>query len=294
MSAKLAGRLRMRLRRLLESSGDGAGERRRAVSLTAELAGKPGRDAQREGRLLVWRESLGDGSWPRGEGALLLGPEGAPSAALRISEDAGVDASQLAFVDIETCGLADLPVFLVGVLMLDDSGDGGWGWSIVQYLAPDASAEPEMLSRTAELLARKRDWVSFNGRSFDIPRMRTRCRRHGVEWPECRSHQDLLHAVRRRFRGELPNCRLKTVESLLLGLERLPGDVPGREVPSRYYDYVRTGERRWLDPVIEHNRRDVAALGALFLRLTRDAGGDPGERREVSVREGAVGDSVDS
>jgi uncharacterized protein YprB with RNaseH-like and TPR domain len=52
-----------------------------------------------------------------------------------------------------------------------------------------------------------------------------------------------------------------------LGLERMPGDIPGREVPDRYYDFVRSGETRWLEPVIEHNRRDVAALAVLLLRV---------------------------
>ena len=123
-----------------------------------------------------------------------------------------------------------------------------------------------MLERTAEKLAARRDWISFNGRSFDVPRLRKRCRLFNIAWPDSRSHQDLLHATRRRWRKTLPDCRLNTVENRILGLERL-GDVPGREVPERYYDFVSTGERRWIEPVIEHNRRDVAALAVLLLRL---------------------------
>jgi uncharacterized protein YprB with RNaseH-like and TPR domain len=57
------------------------------------------------------------------------------------------------------------------------------------------------------------------------------------------------------------------VERRLLKLERGPFDVPGREVPERYRDYVRTGDPRWIAPVLEHNRRDVAAMAVLLKRL---------------------------
>ncbi len=40
--------------------------------------------------------------------------------------------------------------------------------------------------------------------------------------------------------------------------------LPGNE---RYYDFVQRGERRWIDPVVEHNRRDVVALAILLARI---------------------------
>jgi uncharacterized protein YprB with RNaseH-like and TPR domain len=57
------------------------------------------------------------------------------------------------------------------------------------------------------------------------------------------------------------------VERRLLGLDRGPGDVPGREVPERYWDYVRGGDFRWIEPVLEHNRRDVTAMAVLYRRI---------------------------
>jgi uncharacterized protein YprB with RNaseH-like and TPR domain len=173
----------------------------------------------------------------------------------------------VAFIDIETCGLADLPVFLVG-LLVPGEGEG----RLVQYMARDPSGEPEMLRMCVADLSRHRRWVSVNGRSFDAPRMMRRCRHHEIGWPECEVHRDLLYDVRRRWGSGLPDCRLKTVESELLGLERDPGDVPGSEVPDRYYDFVRSGERRWIDPVVEHNRRDVLTLAVLLEKL-EDTGG---------------------
>lgn len=179
----------------------------------------------------------------------------------------GHDPERLAFVDIETCGLGDDPIFLVGVLCRRSGA-----WEARQLLAPDPSAEPELLARSAMWLERHDHWVSFNGRSFDVPRMRRRCGRHGIRWPEAAAHLDLLVAVRRRWRGELPDCRLPTVERERLGILRPGTDVPGREVPDRYWDFVRSGERRWLDPVVDHNRRDVWSLAVLLRELSRPRG----------------------
>ncbi len=172
---------------------------------------------------------------------------------------------QLVFFDIETCGLAHEPIFLFGCLRAED---GGLRFSA--SFARDPSEEPALLHRAARLLSAAPVWVSFNGRSFDAPRMRRRAALHGVRMPEPREHRDLLLAVRRRWRGSLPNCRLTTVEERLLGFARRVGDIPGREVPERYRDFVRTGDLSWIRPVLEHNRRDVAAMAVLHRRLWRD------------------------
>jgi uncharacterized protein YprB with RNaseH-like and TPR domain len=168
----------------------------------------------------------------------------------------------LAFFDLETCGLADEPIFLVGVLK-----QRGAVVSLRRALARDASGEPALLRFAAGALGGGATWISFNGRSFDGPRLRRRAIRHGIEFPQPLEHRDLLLEVRRRFKGSLPDCRLGTVERRLLKLERGPFDVPGREVPERYRDYVRTGDPRWIAPVLEHNRRDVAAMAVLLRRL---------------------------
>lgn len=176
------------------------------------------------------------------------------------------------FWDLETCGLGDVPIFMMGLLRYDTAtGDAGPTFELL--LAADPSAEPAMLREGIRWLGGASSWVSFNGRSFDYPRLKKRLFRHELPVPDCGTHIDLLLHVRRRWRGRLPDCRLGTVERRLLGLERAPGEVPGREVPQRYDDFVRTGDYRWIEPVVEHNRRDVLAMAAL---LTKLAALDPG------------------
>jgi hypothetical protein len=57
-----------------------------------------------------------------------------------------------------------------------------------------------------------------------------------------------------------------SLERRLLGARR-DGDVPGFEIPSRYFQFVRTGDARPLVPVLEHNRLDLLSLAALTARL---------------------------
>lgn len=171
----------------------------------------------------------------------------------------------LVFWDLETCGLGDVPIFMLGTLTTDPAREDRLDLEILTTTAPEH--EGALLEAAAERLGASELWISFNGRCFDHPRLRKRAFRHGVELPDCRVHLDLLLEVRRRWKGRWPDCRLGTVERRLLELERGPGDVPGGEVPARYDDFVATGNWKWLAPVLDHNRRDLVALAVLLVRL---------------------------
>ena len=51
------------------------------------------------------------------------------------------------------------------------------------------------------------------------------------------------------------SCALTALERDILGLHR-QDDVPGWEIPSRYFGYARTGDASGLAAVFEHNRLD--------------------------------------
>jgi tetratricopeptide (TPR) repeat protein len=44
------------------------------------------------------------------------------------------------------------------------------------------------------------------------------------------------------------------------------GDVPGYEIPSRFFKFVRSGDARPLEAVLEHNRLDLISLAAVLAR----------------------------
>ena len=46
-------------------------------------------------------------------------------------------------------------------------------------------------------------------------------------------------------------------------------DLPGSEVPQRYFEYLRTGDLTLLDDIVRHNRQDIVTLMTLMARLCR-------------------------
>ena len=83
-------------------------------------------------------------------------------------------------------------------------------------------------------------------------------------------------------------ARWRCSRSRLPGLHRV-GDVPGYEIPSRFFKFVRTGDARPLEAVMEHNRLDLISLAAVLARAivldhARTVGGDDGTG---SLRAGA-------
>ena len=81
-------------------------------------------------------------------------------------------------------------------------------------------------------------------------------------------HIDLLRPARTLYRGLLPSCRLSVVEAEVLALTRPGDEVPGGEVPAWYFRFLRSGDARYLLPLISHNALDVLALGGLLARLS--------------------------
>jgi uncharacterized protein YprB with RNaseH-like and TPR domain len=180
-----------------------------------------------------------------------------------------VEISEIAFFDVETLGLAGNTIFLCGLGRFRDGA-----FVVEQYLAPGYADEPAMLSRAVRELSDARVVITYNGRTADVPWMRTRCFFHGLSpFPEL-AHLDLVFGTRRRFvRDEqtLANARLPTVQHDLLGLTRPSYDVPSSFVPDLYQEYVRTGCEGLLVPILDHNRSDLEALVRLLELLCAEA-----------------------
>ena len=104
---------------------------------------------------------------------------------------------------------------------------------------------------SAEWTARHDTLVTFNGRSFDVPLIETRYLLHRLACPLVDvPHLDMLHPARRLWKQrptvagpalDEDSCRLSVLERHLAGYHRV-GDVPGFEIPSRFFRFVQ--ERR--------------------------------------------------
>lgn len=165
-------------------------------------------------------------------------------------------------VDTETTGLESgtgTLVFLVAALFWQD--DRG---RLVQYFLPEPVAEARLLEDLVADLRPASAYLSYNGKSFDWPRLRTRLRLHRIgEEVLDRPHLDLLHPVRRLARDWLVDARLATVEAALLGRPRVD-DLPGSEAPEVYRALQMEGADVGLTRVVEHNDLDVRRLVDLF------------------------------
>jgi tetratricopeptide (TPR) repeat protein len=176
------------------------------------------------------------------------------------------------FFDLETTGLsggAGTQAFLVGSGWFEADG----GFRTRQHLLARPGDEHAMLNAVAEDLRQAGALVSFNGKSFDAPVLETRYLFHRLEWiASAQPHIDVLHPARRFWKED--ECSLTVLEQQVLGSWR-EGDVAGFEIPSRYFQFLRSGDARLLVDVLEHNRRDLVALAGLTSRLLEIVAGGP-------------------
>jgi uncharacterized protein YprB with RNaseH-like and TPR domain len=169
------------------------------------------------------------------------------------------------FLDTETTGLAGgtgtFP-FLIGL---------GWfeagSFVTCQIFARDFSEEKAMLTYLTEIASTKEFLVTFNGRAYDLNLLTARfilnrCQDILTAMP----HIDLLHLSRRMFSHRLENARLSTIEAHVLGVRR-DGDVPGYEIPQRYFDWLRQHDGRLLEDVFKHNKLDIVSMTSLLKYL---------------------------
>lgn len=172
-----------------------------------------------------------------------------------------IDPARAMVLDIETAGFAGVPVFLIGVVLLDEAP-----LRVQQFLARDYPEEEAILHAFAGLAGRRDTWITFNGRSFDEPFLRDRAARYRLPLPKVQHHIDLLHVARRAWPRGLPNHRLGTLEQYVLRRPRV-GDVPSSDVPDLFRHFIETGNARVIAPVLDHNRRDLVACTELLVIL---------------------------
>ncbi|HEY6941112.1 ribonuclease H-like domain-containing protein [Dokdonella sp.] len=183
------------------------------------------------------------------------------------SDPLHVHRERVACFDTETTGLAGgvgTKAFMIGLAQW--RGDS---LHVRQLYLSALAGESDMLRLFASWLAPDAILVSYNGRSYDAPLLKGRYRMHRHTHPfDALQHVDLLHPVRRAYRGQWSDCRLKTVERELLGIVR-ENDLPGSEAPAAWLAFLRGRSAHPLKRVAEHNRQDVVTLAALLEHFSR-------------------------
>lgn len=193
-----------------------------------------------------------------------------PAAFAGLADDdslTGLDPSQFVFLDTETTGLGGGAfAFLVGVGFFDGEGQ----FVVQQLFLQEPAHEPALLSLLHDLLEPDGALVTFNGRTFDVPLLASRCvmnRRRSIL--DALANLDLLHPARRLWRRRLPSCALSALETDVLGVQRTHADVPGSLIPYLYRQYLETRNARDMVRVLYHNEVDLLSMVSLGVTLAR-------------------------
>ena len=175
------------------------------------------------------------------------------------------DVTKALFLDTETTGLsggAGTVAFLVGLGYAENGM-----FKVEQFLMRDYPDEIELISLIADRMSRFDAVCTFNGKNFDLPLLKNRfimCRMLD-RWREL-EQLDLLYPARRTWKLRIGSCRLSRLEEYILSQPR-HDDLPGSEVPRRYFDYLKSGDLSLLEDIITHNRQDIVTLGTLLAHL---------------------------
>jgi len=197
-----------------------------------------------------------------------------------LSRDAafdGLDLSTAVFLDLETTGLAGgtgtVP-FLVGLAYYRDER-----FKVTQFFL-DEMAEEGRLVREIDEFVRDMGFksiVSYNGKVFDLPLVETRFAMHRTPCPlRGLPHLDFLFSARSLWKHKYESCKLFDLARQIVQAERSE-DIPGGEIPLRYFQYIRSGDFSLIDPILYHNQEDLLSLlgvvvaGAVLVERNREA-----------------------
>ena len=168
------------------------------------------------------------------------------------------------FMDIETKGLSNVPIILIGVAEIK-------GNKIIssQYFLRDYTEEGNIIEAYLSHLDEDSVHVTFNGKTFDIPFIKNRCVYNRIDANLDLPHLDLRYFAKNLWDEKLPNCKLQTIEKELFGIERID-DVPGQYIPGYYDTYLETNNVGPIVPIIEHNCQDIISLASFLDKMYRD------------------------
>ncbi len=183
----------------------------------------------------------------------------------------------LLFLDIETLGIYDNTIIILGIGFFKNQK-----YEVHLFFARNLEEEIAICEHFKnKILPNFKCFVSYNGKSFDIPVLSSRFLYYFDENPMISErdipymisnskyhHIDLYHICRRRIRGIINRYTLTNIEEQLLNLKR-ENELPGSMVPLCYKKYLKKPERYigLVKECIEHNYYDVYSMPLILKKL---------------------------
>lgn len=195
----------------------------------------------------------------------------------RDTEFEGLDLSSAVFLDLETTGLSGgtgtVP-FLVGLAYYRDER-----FKVTQFFLSEMAEEDRLVQELGRFVHEMgfRSVVSYNGKAFDLPLIETRFALHRTPCPfRGLPHLDFLFSARSLWKHKYDSCRLFNLAQQIVQASRSE-DIPGAEVPLRYFQFIRNGDFSLIEPILYHNQEDLLSLlgvivaGAVLVERNREA-----------------------
>jgi len=170
------------------------------------------------------------------------------------------------YVDTETTGLnggtGTLP-FLIGYGFFNPDG-----FTVQQLLMDSPVNETTQLLEFIKAVGGFETTITFNGKSFDLPLIKTRYLMNKIEPPlEYLSHIDLLHVSRNIWKMRLADRSLHELESRILEFSRSDEEIPGWMIPQVYFEFLKSGDPSELKRIVYHNRIDILGMAVLHQKI---------------------------
>jgi uncharacterized protein len=186
------------------------------------------------------------------------------------SDNTPIEATRIVAFDTETSSLfnaAGTMIFMLGAAIYRDQR-----WQTLQWTLLEPGAYRQMMERFVSLLTTDSVLVSYNGKRFDVPLLQSAFSRCQLDYNlQQHEHWDLMYPVRKRYRGEWPNCKLQTAEQKLLHFFRTD-DMPGSAAPAAWRAFLQSGATKALLGITEHHRHDLISLVELIDKIEVGSG----------------------
>lgn len=200
----------------------------------------------------------------------------------------------LLFFDIETTGLSakNASVYLIGA-----AGKENGSWVMHQWFAENTAAEEAVLDAFTRYAASFGTLVHFNGTTFDVPFLQSRCKKYGLHSALWNTDQFDIYRQISPWKNllKLANCKQRTLEEFLGIFRKDPFN--GGQLIQLYQAYTESGDERLLKVLLLHNADDIRGMLSILPMLAYPAlleeGGANIQSRRQESRDSAPSGTTD-
>ena len=182
------------------------------------------------------------------------------------------NANKISIFDIETTGLYPKhdKIILIGFVHIMPPHDDG---ELVQFFSESPEEEKDILLEAIREISDSDMLITYNGRSFDVPFLDTRCKKYSIQSKNI-FNLDLYQLVRNysTLKNIMGSLSQKSMEEFMQINHLRADEISGGESVNLYNEYTSNAldsfkSEALLNKILLHNRDDVLQLTRLISLL---------------------------